>query len=93
MIQRLERMRTNDRCIITDQYMICFDRINNYYYLTGIRTANSPVPFQTGDYLNIDEKIDYAGLWEDMSRTISGDLEGDDDHIIAVSKDWDKENE
>ena len=46
MIQRLERMRTNDRCIITDQYMICFDRINNYYLLTGTETSNSPVRFE-----------------------------------------------
>ena len=70
MIQRLERMRTNDRCIITDQYMIVFDRINNYYFLTGTGTANSPVPFQTGDHLNDDGTIDYAGLWEDMKRKI-----------------------
>ena len=70
MICRLERMRTNDRCIITDQYMICFDRINDYYFLTGTGTANSPVPFQTGDHLNDDGTIDYAGLWEDMKRKI-----------------------
>ena len=71
MIQRLERMRTNDRCIITDQYMICFDRINNYYFLTGTGTANSPVPFQTGDHLNDNGSIDYAGLWGDIKKRIS----------------------
>ena len=68
MIQRLERMRTNDRCIITDQYMICFDRINNYYFLTGTETSNSPVPFRIGDHLNDDGTIDYVGLWEDIKK-------------------------
>lgn len=71
MIQRLERMRTNDRCIITDQYMIVFDRINNYYFLTGTETSNSPVPFRIGDHLNDDGTIDYVGLWEDIKKSIS----------------------
>lgn len=70
MIQRLERMRTNDRCIITDQYMIVFDRINNYYFLTGTETSNSPVPFRIGDHLNDDGTIDYVGLWEEIQKSI-----------------------
>lgn len=70
MIQRLERMRTNDRCIITDQYMIFFDRINDYYFLTGTGTANTPVPFQTGDYLNNDGTIDFARLWRVMQQSV-----------------------
>ena len=68
IIQRLERMRTNDRCIITDQYMICFDRINDCYFLTGSGTKKSPVPFQTEDYLNGNGAIDYIGLWIDIQR-------------------------
>ncbi len=71
MIQRLERMRTNDRCIITNQYMIFFDRINDYYFLAGTRTMDRPVPFQTGDHLNDNGSIDYAGLWEDIKKSIS----------------------
>ena len=70
MIQRLERMRSNDRCIITDQYMVVYDRINNYYFLMGIGTTTCPVPFHTGDYLNIDGTIDYAGLWKKMESEI-----------------------
>ena len=71
MIRRLERMRTTDRCIIGDRYMIFFDKINDYYFLTGTRTMDRPVPFQTGDHLNDDETIDYAGLWEEIIKSIS----------------------
>lgn len=70
MIQRLERMRSNDRCIITDQYMIFFDRINDYYFLAYIKTTDSPLPFQTGDYLNEEGAIDYYRLWKDMKRVL-----------------------
>lgn len=62
MIRRLERMRTTDRCIIGDRYMVFFDRYNDYYYLTTPQTTNSPIPFQTSDYLNENGTIDYEGL-------------------------------
>lgn len=106
MIQRLERMRGSDRTIVGKGYEVFYDRIRDCYMLSiePGRTIDLngktyivewvddlPVQFYTRDYLNDDWTIDYAGLWEDMSRVISGDLWSDDDNNVAVNEDGDDE--
>jgi len=104
MTQRLERMRTNDRCIIGDGYSVFFDRNNNYYILsyqqqtidlngeTYIvdRVDDLPSLFHTRDYLNEDGTIDYAGLWDDMQTELNGGIEGDEDYFITTNEDGDE---
>ena len=105
MIQRLERMRINDRCILGDGYSVFFDRNNNYYILsyqqqtidlngeTYIvdRVDDLPSLFHTRDYLNEDGTIDYARLWDDMQTELNGGIEGDEDYFITTNEDGDEE--
>lgn len=107
MMQRLERMRTNDRCIIGDGYSVFFDRNNNYYILsyqqqtidlngeTYIvdRVDDLPSLFHTRDYLNEDGTIDYARLWDDMQTDLNGGIEGVEDYIITTNEEGDEEIE
>lgn len=104
MTQRLERMRTNDRCIIGDGYSVFFDRNNNYYILsyqqrtidlngeTYIvdRVDDLPSLFHTRDYLNEDGNIDYAGLWNEMQTELNGGIEGNGEYVVVVNEDGDE---
>ena len=104
MTQRLERMRTNDRCIIGDGYSVFFDRNNNYYILsypqqtidlngeTYIvdRADDLPSLFHTRDYLNENGTIDYSRLWDDMQTELNGDIDEDYDYFITTNEDGDE---
>lgn len=104
MILRLEKMRTNDRCIIGDGYTIFYDRNNNYYLLSYQQQAidlsgkpyivdrvdDLPHQFYTNDYLNKDGTIDYAGIWDAMEQEMSADIMEDEDYVIVVNEDGDE---
>lgn len=85
MIQRLERMRTNDRCIITDHYMIFYDKIYDRYLLSyetdesnkhneiadSVKKGKQPDQFHTLNYLNEDGSISYYKIWADIERLLT----------------------
>lgn len=107
MIERLQRMRKDNRNVVEDNYTIMFDRNNDYYILsyptktidlngkTYIvdRVDDLPARFYTNDYLNADGSIDYAGLWADMQTEMDGGIDGDEEYVVVVNEDGDEELE
>ena len=105
MIERLQRMRKDNRNVVEDNYTIMFDRNNDYYILsyptktidlngkTYIvdRVDDLPSIFHTRDYLNEDGDIDYSRLWDDMQTELNGGIEGDEDYFITTNEDGDEE--
>ena len=106
-LNRLERMRTGDRNINGNGYEIIYDRINDYYMLSMAaeraieingkqyiidRMNDLPVRFYTRDYLNAEGTIDYASLWGDMKRELSGEVWDDhENYIITINEDGEDE--